>query len=138
MKTYNKALGGGIKYEFKNDELELVDRIDSSKHAQFDLSLVPPTSTVILQMPSQSGEILTAGGNFDVGFSMLSNSTVTILKPNISATSIIVCTYTNTINSIVVKETGSLYIDNIVPNVSFTVKSTKQNDNNSFYYIIFY
>lgn len=138
MKSYNKALGGGIKYQFKSDELELVDNINSSKTAYFDLSQVPPSSTVILQMPSQSGEILTTGGNLDVGFSMLSNSEVTILKSKISATSVIICTYTNTINSISTKETGALYIDNIIPNTSFTVKSTKQNDNNSFYYLIVY
>lgn len=133
---YTTQNGNTIKYHYGSpSQIELYDDTQPTKKLNFDLSQIPLSTTVNLIAPSQSGQIITSG-NVDSGFSMLSNSTVTILKSNIKSTSIIVCTYTNTINSLVVEDAGSLYIDSIVPNSSFTVKSTKKNDNNSFYYLI--
>lgn len=75
---------------------------------------------------------------FKSGTATLVDSVIVINDVKVLSSSKIICGYQN-INSIIEKDnTGVLYVDSINPNVSFTIKSSKNIDNNSIYYIIFY
>lgn len=125
--------GNTIKYSFQSPNgIILVDPNDNTKTLSFDLSQLAPNSTVVMNAPSSSGSL----PSISSGFASLSNSTVTVLNSGVKSTSIIVATYQNTTNTFDVENSGTLFVENIVPNVSFDIKSTKQTDNNLVSYIV--
>ena len=58
----NQNNTGSIKYSFKNDQIEFKDTNDESKKVEIDCSTVPSGNTIVLQMPSQSGQLSIGGG----------------------------------------------------------------------------
>lgn len=68
----------------------------------------------------------------------LTNSMVTINDSKIRATSCILCNYQNITQNLDESTTGTLIIDNIIQEQSYTIKSNKQGDNNHLFILIKY
>ena len=104
-----------------------------------DVNVTNPTNGQALTYNSSTQTWVNSsisGSNIIAGVASLVNSTVTIPSSQVTATSKIICMYTNTLTSLDTSSMGTLYVSAIVPNTSFTVNSNKLNDNNSFFFII--
>ena len=101
-----------------------------------DVNVTNPTDGQVLQYNSGQWINGSTSSNIITGVATLVNSTVTIPNTQVQATSKIIAIYTNTSTPIVKSNMGTLYVDNIVPNTSFTISSNKLGDNNSIFYII--
>ena len=119
---------GSIKYDIQDNQFELQNHLDLTKRAQFNCDLVPPSSTVVLSLPSMSGTIL-VGANLVSGVVQLASSIGTITNASITPSSIIQLTYSFVGQTVDVTSIGSLFLISLSSG-SCQIGSSHINDNN--------
>ena len=97
----------------------------------------PPQSGYVLTATSAtaaSWQSLPAAPTLIKGTATLSNSVVSVSNTNVTASSVIICTYSNVSDP---STQGSLYVNNLVAGSGFKINRNKYGDNNLVMYVIY-